>query len=375
MSWQWVPAQIDAIPTYSASESAGDALKQYKPGYYVGKDRDNGYILATFDLISRWYGDQTNLSSKNGWIITDNPNISFSCSAYTSADTLLNEWIMGIQYNNSTINSLYNDSIQRIYYGKLVFSGNSRWLHFSKSQDRYIIRSPGYNENAISEPVYSTDSLSGGLSGDYFWSGSQNLDFSSGYNGPINFTLDGAVEQYKSGNPDYVDHILIEPHLNYYTYSSPNELTAYDEVPAGEYTNPATGDKIIVGTKCFKGSDNSIWRGHSVGRNTSSNYSREYWESDEWGGYGKRLRYYLNDSEYGNCWGTVHNASTHQPFFVYPNALSALPNSFDLQRYEWNADLSAYEHITSADISLELGPYQMLSSASTILMGDYAQWR
>lgn len=374
MSWQWIPAQIDAIPTTNAYEDSLDSLTQYRPGYYVGKDRDNGFVLTTLGLMSRWYGDQTNLSSGNGWIITDNPNISFSCSSYTSADTLLDSWTMSIQDGGSTITHIYNSSIQRVYYGKLVFNGSSYWLYYSKSQNRYIIRKPNYNEMTISEPVYSTDSLSGGISGDYFWSGPTDLDFTTSYTsqGPIGFALEGAKDQYKNNaGQDYIDHILIEPHLNYYTYSSPASLTAYDEVPAGEYTNPTTGDKKIVGTKCFKGSDNSVWRGHGVGR--GRNY--EYWESEEWGGYGNRLRYYLNDSQYGNCWGTVHNASSHQPYFVYPNALSVLPDSFDLQRYEWNTETSAYEHITSADISLELGPYQMLSSDGTIVMGDYAQWR
>lgn len=378
MSWQWIPAQIDAYVGANALDHNTDGLYDFRPGYFVGQNYDEGlYLVYNAVYNERYNRADSVISSTNNWLLVSNPNIGFSVSAFTSADVLVDEFKMyvGRVGQETTIAQNYEDQFLTVYAGKPVYYGDSYSMFYSYSEGGYIIQRNDYR-NICTEPVYSTNTLSGGISGEYFWK-SSITDFDSGAGvyydevSPIPFEVAGAVEQYKKNwGSDYIDHFKVLPYLDYYQYSSPSDISALDEWPAGEYTNVYTGEKKVVGTKCYKGSDNSVWKGHRLGR---SGNSGEYWMSDEWGGYSKRMRYFTNDPEFGNCWATV--GGSKDPFFVYPNSLSVLPNTFTLQRWEWDADLSTHQHVTSADITLQRGPYQLLSSDNTILMGEFSQWR
>ena len=371
MSWQWVPAQLDVFVGKDSGQRSWEDWDDYRPGYFVGKSSDAGFYLVANDTYDQRYNRANSvLSSTNNWMIVSDPIVSFKVSAFTSADAFIGESTF-YPSNAATGSTIYQYSgqAQTVYGGKPIYyctRNGSKRLFYSISEGTYIIID-GIPE-ICTEPIYSLNTLSGGISGDHFWEGAgPNLD--TFVTSPITFSLAGASQQYMdTEGEDYIAYYLALPYLDYYKYSSPASISALDEWPAGEYTNANTGEVKIVGMKCYKGDDGSVWRGYSVGKRS------ENWRSNSWGGAANRLRY-TNSDEYGDCWLTVHNATRHDPYFVYQNSLSTLPNSFTLERFEWDELSGAYVHQENKDIDLELGPYQMLSSESYVLMGEVSQWR
>lgn len=373
MSWQWIPAQIDVFFGKDAGlDSYDDWTFDYRPGYFEGRDNDAGlYLIANETYDQRHRTADSVLSSTNNWMIVSDPVVCFKVSAFTSADTLIEEDTF---YPANVTSGLiaaqqYVGQVQTIYGGKPVYyctqNGGLR-LFYSISEGTYIV-AEGTPE-ICTEPIYSLNTLSGGINGDHFWKGGvPHLD--TLVTEPMNFYLDGASQQYiDDAGEGYTERYSMLPYLDYYKYSSPSNISAFDEWPAGEYTNERTGKVKVVGVKCYKGNDDSIWKGYKIGTQS------EIWVSNSWGGAANCLRY-TNSDEYGNCWITDHNRLRHEPYFVYQNSLSTLPDSFTLERFKWDELSGAYAHEESADIDLARGPYQLLSSESSVLMGEVSQWR
>lgn len=373
MSWQWIPAEISPVVGGSSMQSYNYNYDQYKPGYYIGKNKDTGLFLVPLNNYYPRYNEADSvISSTNNWIMVTDPNLCFQVSAYTSADVLKGEYQL-TQSDSAGSQPYVNQTIQNTYFGKPVYHGAGVHLQYSISENAYIIYDTAYR-GICCEPVYSTNQLSGGLSGDYFWkSNVTDLDIYSGVNygsvSPIRFNLAGAYSQITEGgwDPDYTHYWLLLPYLDYFKYSSPAELSAYDEHPAGEYTNPRTGETKTVGIKTYKGDDNSIWKGFNL--KSTSSWDRPYYESALHG----KISYTKNTSDWGDAWVTPNG--NKQPKYVYPNALSALPDHFTLKYFEYDEELSAYSEVLSNSIEMAKGPYQLLSSDSSVLMGEFSQWR
>lgn len=363
MSFQWVPAQLD-VEQRSASDSSSLA-NGWRAGYYVGKGRDEGLYIVN----ARGYTNMgsSNYGSSPVWIVTEYPFGRFSVSAYTSADTVAESFYMTYSGATGTYSaSDRNLERQQIYFGKPVYYGSSYALQYSPTENGYIIID-GYTDDRLSEPCYSTNVLSGGISGDHFWKSSAtelHLDTGTGrYSSPVYFYLAGAEDEYKNNRSDYISYFYLEAKPDYYRYTSPSATSADDERPAGEYTNPDSGKKITIGIKCYKGDDNSVWRGFDLCSNSP------YYDCVDHG----KLRWYTNTDNWGDCWHTV--AGAHAPLWVYQTSNKDLPDSFTLQYNSWNEDLSAYQVCSQYNIQMELGPYQLLTADSTVLMGEVSEWR
>ena len=357
MSWQWVPAQLDA-EYRDPIDPFYNRYNGFRPGYYVGLSAEAGLYMVNgsgyANLPSSMSGD---------WIITNKPFPQFTASAMTSADEVVGTYTFAFNNNSEA------EWTQVVYFGKPVYSGYDYVMKYSPSENVYIIVDA---DKRCVEPIYSTDLLSGGISGDWFWkSGAQRIRMGTG---PVTFNLAGAQDRYKEWEgEDYIDHFIVSSDFEYYAYSSPSAISAYDEYPAGEYTNNKTGEQITVGTKTYKGTNpfggESFWKGHQL-KSTRTGSRAPYYQSAIYG----QIRYFSDDSRWGPCWRTP--GSKPSPVYVYNDgALSALPPSFTLSYYEWNDELTAYQAVTSNDIDMELGPYQLVSADNTILMGEVSIWR
>lgn len=374
MSWQWIPAEITPVVGANALNSYTYNYEQFRPGYFIGKDKDKDLYLVALDTYYPNYNEAYSvISSMNNWIMVSDPNLCFKVSAYTSADVFKGETTVAQGGIGAGSQPYVNQDNQHTYFGKPSYNGGGLILQYSVSEGAYIIYDSAYRDINC-EPVYSTNQLSGGLSGDHFWkSNVTDLDIYSGVDygsvEGIRFNLAGAKDRVEAGDwgDDYTKYYIALPYLDYYKYSSPSEISAYDEYPAGEYTNPRTGETKTVGIKTYKGDDNSIWKGFRL--NSTSNWNPPYYESVEHG----RITYTKNTTDWGNAW--VSPGGNKAPKYVYPNALSALPDSFTLKYFEYDEELSAYSEVLSASIQMAKGPYQILSSDSSILMGEFSQWR
>lgn len=352
MSWQWIPAELDVNPHNSGSEpTLTETINGWRPGYYIGEGNDDGYYIVNAAGY-RNFG-----TSDPNWIVTTYPYQQFSVSACTSADSVVSEFIMDFNAEN-----------QMFYFGKPVYYGNNYVLKYSPTNGSYVIMTRDYS-SVRSEPVYSVNVLSGGLSGDHYWIGNVtdlDLDVGTRY-GPITFALIGAVDQYKDSNPSYIAHFLLESKINYYKYID----NSGDQLPAGKYEHSETGETITVGSQTYAGDDGSIWIGHHLSSTEIGTMDSPYFQSNH-----GRL-YYAESTEYwGNCWKT--NAAAEAPVFIYRTSQSdpsKLPNSFTLSYYVWDSDLSTYKINSDGNITLTLGPYQLLSVESSIMMGEVSQWR
>lgn len=361
MSFQWIPAQIDIESRPNGTDS-DSFYTGFKPGYYLGKETDNGYyIINTYGYSNFGY----NPSEQEAWVMTRYPFHRFLVSAFTSADDAVDSFYMTPNVTNGVGMSIRDSSNQYTYFGKPVYYGGGYCLKYSPSEGKYIIVAAS-DEKPFTEPTYSTNVLSGGLSGDYFWKGTvDELYLNSGTTySNVTFSLTGASDEYKSYNDDYIDHFTLESKVDCFKCTTPASLSARTQRPAGEYTNEETGEKRIVGSKSYMGGDGSLWYGHSL----SGRFQPPYWESLMHG----RITYRANTTYWGNAWV---GSESQTELYVYPNAQNPLPNSFTLRRYKWNVETSTYDEIVSAAIAMEKGPYYLLSSESTILMGECSQWR
>ena len=371
MSWQWIPAQLqETIGSDSLVAGTQTALDWF-PGYYVGKDKDDGMMICK--VSNERYPP---IQSSNKWILTDYPHICLSATAYNENGD--EEWTKTfyIIEPGVTIPISLTDDEQLYYAGKYVFFAGSYILQYSITENGYIIWNTahsGYRGNdsasgtktVPSEPVYSFDTMSGKVLGDYYWK--SNVEQFGFHTQTTTFTLAGAVDRYKEQfDTNAITQIVVGVDFSHFwLYSSPSQFSSQETPPVGEYTNAVTGEKYLVGLASFLGSDNSVW--------TMNNYglTSEYWMSEQHNGYSGRLYKPRN----ANYWGTAH--SSRRPYYVCNTDLSSLygQTSLTLQNQEYNSTTGAYEHIVSGDITLTQGPMQLVSSDSTILMGEVSMWR
>lgn len=360
MSWQWIPAQLE-IRGATPNSQPGNYYAGYKPGYYIGKGRDEGkYLVNAYGYSGFGYGP----TDKDAWIIVSDVCPRFAVSAYTSSDALADSfhfvWGNG---NRGNSQSSREEREQEIYFGKpkYVSDSSSFCLKYSPTEGRYIIVERGLNHaNDYLEPIYSTNVLSGGLSGDYYWKADAAVTDLQIDTPTITFSLTGATTDYMASE-DYIDHFTISSDMDFYSYNVSCATSADDERPAGLYTNK-NGDEIEVGIRTYKSDDGAIWRAHDL-------CSNPHYDSFEHG----RLAFTLSTEDWGDCWVTSTRAE--EPKYVYQSSLSSLPDTFVLEYYEYDSEASAYVAVPSCDLTMVKGPYQLLSVANSITMGEYSQWR
>jgi hypothetical protein len=358
--------------------------QEWVPGYYLGEQYTQDYPF----VLTHIFPNTQPIASSNGWVVSRYPYWCYQAMAYDeNGSALFNEPALltpingvdpfdeGIQGSNG---STQLNSYQNLYGGKPVwwgsfelnYFGRNIAMYYSTTEQKYVIytySNMGNGYNTLHEPVYAPNTLSGGNTGEYFWkSGAEYLDPTLG---PWEFNLAGGVDSYEGIDGTKIMKFIVSLKADqFYTYSSPASVRSQETPPAGEYTNPVTGDKKLVGLASFKGNDNSLW--------TMNNYglTSEYWVSEQHGGitnalwHPRRQNYWITDNYY---------ASGNKPYYKCNTGLSSLygQSSLTLEYYEWNADLSADEHIAQNDIQLTPGPMQLVKKDDTILMGELAIWR
>lgn len=390
MSWKWIPAQLDQylgseidINSNSPNQQFQDQL--WVPGYYLGEKYTKDYPFVLTHLNPSQYNP---LSSTNGWVVSRYPYWCYQYMLYDeNGNELLNEPSLltpingvdpfdeGIQGNNG---SPQFNSYQNLYGGKPVWWGSYELNYFTRSiamfysttEQKFIIFSYsdlGSGYNILHEPVYAPNTLSGGNTGEYFWkSGAEFLDPTQG---PWDFNLAGGVDSYEGIDGTKVAKITVSLKADqFYTYSSPASVQSQETPPAGEYTNPVTGDKKLVGLASFVGNDGSIWTMHNYG------LTSEYWVSEQHGGINNALWHPRN----ANYWVSDNDwRPSHPPYFICNVGLSSLYGQTNLllENQEYDSQTSSYNHVVSGDVTLNPGPMQLVKEEDTILMGELAIWR
>lgn len=392
MSWKWIPAQLDQyigseIRNYSNVPDTLFMDQEWVPGYYLGEQYTQDYPF----VLTHIHPNTQPIASSNGWVVSTYPFWCYQFMLYDeNGNELLNEPgvftpILGVDVTGQTEQDSQQlaNSYQTLYGGKPVWWGTypegysltrTLAMYFSTTEQKFIIyryTDFGNGYNNLHEPVYSPNTLSGGNTGEYFWkmADGADSDYLDPTKGPWDFNLTGGVDSYEGIDGTKIAKITVSLKADqFYTYSSPASVRSQETPPAGEYTNPVTGDKKLVGLASFKGNDNSLW--------TMNNYglTSEYWVSEQHGGIDNAL---FHPNGENNWFSYNRYASGHKPYYKCDTDLSSLygQSSLTLEYYEWNEGLSANEHIAQNDIQLTPGPMQLVKKDATILMGELAIWR
>ena len=377
MAWKWIPGQITATvgDTDQTHQNASHPEEDfYMPGYYVGTDADEGRVLV--------YVDDESIS-RNHWVILEYPTLKLKVTEHWH-DGTENEFEMTVAVGDGTIQTSDESDPEGpvTYGGKYRFistsGGNTNLvLSYSLTQGTYIICNQ-YSADAMRygyEPAYSVNELTGGVKGEYFWKPAGDLqDINWDTEFPITFNLAGNVEELTEQS-NYRESYTIDLSENYFAYSTTGTNADLEVPPAGEYTNSKTQEKIYVGLKAFKGSDNSLWVAANLGKTRTSgsglSSGSEKWYSSSHGGVKKYLGYIPNDQ----IWRTAHDSK--EPYYEssgHENTLAEV-SSLTLAYFEWNEDQQTYVADPSKNLTLQKGPMANMPTDTKILMGDYSQWR
>lgn len=377
MSWQWIPGQItgtlgDTDSNHQNAETPEDDF--YMPGYYVGKGEDDGKVIVHVNDES---------ISPNKWVILEYPTLKLKATEHWH-DGTDNELELTVAVGNGTVVT----SSETDPEGPVTYGGKYRFIHggqtgdtdlvlsYSLTQNTYIICNT-HQADALKygyEPAYSVNELTGGVKGEYFWKPNasvQNINWDTQF--PLTFTLAGNVTA-ATEQDNYVESYDIDLSDNYFKYSRTSDSD--DETPpAGEYVNSSTGEKMYVGLRAFKASDNSLWVAANIGKTRDSGSTQssesEKWYSSSHGGTSHYLGYIPNQ----HIWQTVHGSK--EPYYQVDGAGDTLKDtsSVVLNRYEWDDENEEYVRNSQGDLNLKKGPMANSATTKMILMGDYSQWR
>ena len=368
MAWQYIPAQLQQVERDYNDSRYTQAT--FPPGYYLGTKADEGkLLLQTTSARSA----NSPIYSANGWLICEKPWLEFSVSGLSSAGELV--WSgtfapFGWNADSSTTQDIATDECA-VYCGKPVFSDGGRFLHYSPTEGKYILRVQA--QGILHEPCYSLNMLSGGTSGEYFFkSNLDSLTVDSSWDSwqrqaeAFTLSLAGATDEAK--DVDYINGYTAKAEVKldgYWTYKGNPETSAFDEAPAGIYENKATSATWEVGTKTYLSTDGEGKREVWKGRRLKSRYAQFVSES-----YGI-LASAANTDAFGRCWWTGGRTAT----YVFQTGEDAtLPDSFTLARYEKN-DEDEWEPVPSGNLEMSLGPYVLDKTENEIKMGEFTLWR
>ena len=363
--FQYIPAQLQQVSTWY--NDSLDTMGEFRPGYYLGMKADEGkLLLQTTSARSH----NSPLWSANGWVICETPWLEFSLSGLSSGGELVWEETFrpcGYFGQSSTQQDIATETA--VYCGKPVYYGHGI-LHYSPTEGNYILRV--WEMGVLHEPCYSTNWLSGGVSGEYFFkSGLEDLTVWASWDDwekvpqPFTMTLAGATEEAREG--DYYNGYSVKGEVKldgFWFYEGSPETSAQDEPPAGRYRNAKTGEIWEVGVKTYASEDGegkrSIWKGARL-NSTSPRYVSE--------DYGT-LGYAANNADFGSCFWTGGRTAT----YVYRTSSRTLPDSFTLERYE-KGDGDEWQAVASANLEMTLGPYITGEEENKVLMGEFTLWR